>query len=230
MIPQIPMALLVLADARLPAGGHSHSGGAEAAVASGAVCDLATLAAFLRGRLHTQGLTQAALTAAACARALAPARAEAFADLDRHTDARHPAPVQRRVSRAQGRALLRAGRAAWPGPIVEDLAATAPDGPHQAVALGALAAAAGVAPGQAALAAAYTCLTGPATAVLRLLGLDPYGVHAVVAALASDCEGVARTAAAFAHVPFADLPAAGGPLLDITAIEHEQWEVRLFAS
>lgn len=227
---QIPTALLILADARLPAGGHSHSGGAEAAVASGAVRDLGTLSAFLRGRLHTQGLTQAALAAAACACAHDPDRRDQFADLDAHADARHPAPVQRKVSRAQGRALLRAGRAAWAGPILEDLAATAPEGPHQAVALGAVGAAADLGPAEVALTAAYTALTGPATAALRLLGLDPYGVHAAVAALAGECEAVAERAASFADGPLEDLPAAGGPLLDITAIEHEQWEVRLFAS
>ncbi|MGQ0467751.1 MAG: urease accessory protein UreF [Sporichthyaceae bacterium] len=219
-----PTALLILADARLPAGGHSHSGGAEAAVASGAVRDLAGLKAFLRGRLHTQGLTQAALAAAACA------QPGAFAELDAHADARHPAPIQRKVSRAQGRALLRAGRAAWAGPILDELAATTPEGPHQAIALGAVGAAAALVPGDVALAAAYTALTGPATAALRLLGLDPYGVHAAVAALADECEAVAAAAAGYADGPFVDLPAAGGPLLDITAIEHEQWEVRLFAS
>lgn len=58
-------ALLVLADGRFPAGGHAHSGGAEAAVAAGRVRDAEGLAAFCRGRLHTTGLTSAALAAAA---------------------------------------------------------------------------------------------------------------------------------------------------------------------
>ncbi|MFE7620921.1 urease accessory protein UreF, partial [Streptomyces sp. NPDC057496] len=46
-------ALLVLADGRFPAGGHAHSGGAEAAVEQGRVRDAGGLAAFCRGRLHT---------------------------------------------------------------------------------------------------------------------------------------------------------------------------------
>ncbi|MFD8826698.1 urease accessory protein UreF, partial [Streptomyces sp. NPDC059605] len=58
-------ALLVLADGRFPAGGHAHSGGAEAAVEQGRVRDAGDLAAFCRGRLHTAGLTAAALAAAA---------------------------------------------------------------------------------------------------------------------------------------------------------------------
>jgi urease accessory protein len=36
--------------------------------------------------------------------------------------------------------------------------------------------------------------------------------------------------AAAAAEPTDDLPAAGAPLLDITAEDHATWEVRLFAS
>lgn len=60
-------ALLVLADGRFPAGGHAHSGGAEAAVRAGRLGDARDLAEFCRGRLHTTGLTAAGLAAAAAA-------------------------------------------------------------------------------------------------------------------------------------------------------------------
>ncbi|NBF00592.1 urease accessory protein UreF, partial [Nonomuraea sp. K271] len=63
-------ALLLLTDSRLPAGGHAHSGGAEQAIASGAVHDVPSLARFLRGRLHTAGALAAALAATACAQAV----------------------------------------------------------------------------------------------------------------------------------------------------------------
>lgn len=56
-------ALLVLADGRFPAGGHAHSGGAEPAVEAGRIRNAEDLAAFCRGRLHTTGLTSAALAA-----------------------------------------------------------------------------------------------------------------------------------------------------------------------
>ncbi|PWS51763.1 urease accessory protein UreF, partial [Streptomyces sp. FT05W] len=58
-------ALLVLADGRFPAGGHAHSGGAEPAVKAGHIRNAQDLADFCLGRLHTTGLTSAALAAAA---------------------------------------------------------------------------------------------------------------------------------------------------------------------
>ncbi|MGW0206623.1 hypothetical protein ACWDZ8_12650, partial [Streptomyces sp. NPDC003233] len=45
-------ALLVLADGRFPAGGHAHSGGAEAAVKAGRITSAAGLEDFCRGRLQ----------------------------------------------------------------------------------------------------------------------------------------------------------------------------------
>lgn len=60
-------ALLVLADGRFPAGGHAHSGGAEAAVKAGRITGAASLEDFCRGRLHTAGLVAASLAAAAAA-------------------------------------------------------------------------------------------------------------------------------------------------------------------
>lgn len=63
-------ALLLLADGRLPAGGHAHSGGVEAAVSAGRVHDLTTLGSFLRGRLATTGLVNAAFAAAAAHRSM----------------------------------------------------------------------------------------------------------------------------------------------------------------
>jgi urease accessory protein len=209
--------LLLLADGRLPAGGHAHSGGIEAQVAAGRVTDLPTLHAFLRGRLATSGLVAAAFAAAACR------RPGSWAGLDDGLDARTPSPALRKASRAQGRALLRAGRAMWPLPEI------GPE-PHQPVALGVVAAAAGLDAGQAAVAAAHGTVSGPASAAVRLLGLDPYAVHALLARLAEDCDRIACRAARHAGDPVDDLPAAGAPLLDVGAEHHATWEVRLFAS
>lgn len=209
--------LLVLADGRLPAGGHAHSGGLEAAVAAGRVREVADVGGFLRGRLHTAGLVSAAFAASACART-----GRCF-DLDLGLDARTPSPALRRASRAQGRALLRAGRAMWTVPAIGRE-------PHHPVALGALAAAAGLGPLEAAVAAAHGAVSGPASAAVRLLGLDPYAVHALLAGLAPEIDRIAADAAARTDDPVDNLPAAGAPLLDIGAELHATWEVRLFAS
>jgi urease accessory protein len=91
--------------------------------------------------------------------------------------------------------------------------------------LGLVAGAAGLEPEQAALAAAYGSVTGPASAAVKLLSLDPYRVHAVLARLADACDRIAADAA---HREA--LPAASAPLLDLGAEDHATWEVRLFAS
>jgi urease accessory protein len=150
-------------------------------------------------------------------------RTSEFDDLDDGLDARTPSPALRRASRAQGRALLRAGRKMW---RVPDIGRE----PHHPLALGVVADAAGLTPREAAVAAAYGSLTGPATAAVRLLGLDPYGAHALLAALAPECDRIAHDAADHARDPVDELPAAGAPLLDLGAEHHATWEVRLFAS
>ncbi|MCO7222446.1 urease accessory UreF family protein, partial [Klenkia sp. PcliD-1-E] len=90
-------ALLTLADSRLPAGGHTHSGGVEQAIAAGVVHDPRSLEVFLRRRLTTAGATAAGLAAASCRAAVGPEvdRRPALARLDAEADARTPAPALR---------------------------------------------------------------------------------------------------------------------------------------
>ncbi len=83
---------------------------------------------------------------------------------------------------------------------------------------------------EAAVAAAHGTVTGPASAAVRLLGLDPYAVHALLAGLAPECDRIAAAPRRRAGDPVDELPAAGAPLLDIGAELHATWEVRLFAS
>ncbi|MEV4611425.1 urease accessory UreF family protein [Kitasatospora sp. NPDC049258] len=214
-------AFLLLADGRFPAGGHAHSGGAEAAVKAGRIHDAESLAAFLAGRLHTAGLVAAALAATAAA-------GGDLAELDLAADARTPSPAQRVTSRRLGRQLLRAARAAWPHPALDQLHARHPRGAHQSVVLGVTAQAAGLTPEQAAALAAYESVNGPATACVRLLGLDPYQVAAALARLGPQLDAVAAEAVRAARS--GELPAASAPLLDVYAEQHASWKVRLFAS
>ncbi len=280
-------ALLLLADSRLPAGGHGHSGGAEEAVRIGAIHDLPGLAAFLRGRLATAGLVTAALAAAACelgaahlsasprhpadgppaevparTNGVAPAPASAngssphpetgrsgWVRLDAEADARISSPAQREASRTQGRLLLRTSRRIWPSPVLDTLAGAVSQGVHHPLALGAVAAVAGCSPAEAALAAAYTSVTGPATAAVRLLGLDPVAVHRLLADLAPALERVAATVPTGETPRLRDsqdswdsqeswesweswesLPAHAAPALDLLAEQHIRADLRLFVS
>ncbi|MFF1496022.1 urease accessory protein UreF, partial [Streptomyces sp. NPDC058304] len=93
-------ALLILADGRFPAGGHAHSGGAEAAVAAGRIKDAGSLENFCRGRLHTAGLVAAARGAAA------PARPDPQA-LGGAADAPPPGAARRATPRKRGRQMWR---------------------------------------------------------------------------------------------------------------------------
>jgi urease accessory protein len=220
-------ASLLLADARFPAGGHAHSGGVEPAATAGTVTGLASLEPFLRGRLRTAGLSAAGLAAAACALAGREAAAAAWDELDAEADARTPSPAQREASRRQGRALLRAARAAWPDARwLNDLGRP----PHHAIALGACAAAAGLPALEAARIAAYQAVSGPSSAAVRLLALDPMAAAAVVARLAGEVDRVAEAAASLADGPLADLPFPSAPALDLLAEAHARTEVRLFES
>jgi urease accessory protein len=124
------------------------------------------------------------------------------------------------------------------------------------VAVGAVSANAGVGRHGAAIVAAQASVSGAAWAAVRLLGLDPFSVAALLADLTAAVDAVASEATErlvsgeaaspnTASVVFAGtetesrlqiqsllaaLPAAGGPLTDIAAVTHTQREVRLFAS
>ncbi|MFH9233472.1 urease accessory protein UreF [Streptomyces globisporus] len=219
--------LLILADGRFPAGGHAHSGGAEPAVAAGRITDVGTLAEFCRGRLHTAGLVAAALAAAA-------ATGHDPLALDRAADARTPVAALRNTARKLGRQMMRAARATWPSAELDALAAALPRGAHQPVVLGVAARSAGLDPLDAAYAAVYESVSGPATATVRLLSLDPFDASAVLARLAPELDRVAAAATAAAQRVREEgvgaLPAASAPLLDISAQQHATRPARLFAS
>ncbi|GGL87421.1 urease accessory protein UreF [Streptomyces fumigatiscleroticus] len=194
---------------------------------AGRVTDAASLADFCRGRLHTTGLVSASLAAAAAA-GTDPAA------LDAAADARTPSPALRTAARRLGRQLLRAARATWPGAELDALARRFPKGAHQPVVLGLVARAAGLGPLDAAYCAAYESVSGPATATVRLLSLDPFDATAVLARLAPELDRVADRAVEAAR-RVADegvdaLPAASAPLLETGAQAHAGWPVRLFAS
>ncbi|HEY5857644.1 MAG TPA: urease accessory UreF family protein [Aldersonia sp.] len=206
-------ALFTLADSRLPIGGHVHSGGAEEAVASGLVRDLATLEAFLRRRIRTAALVSASIAAAVCDGRLDARTADAA------TDARTPAPAARAASRAQGRGLLRLAKHAWRHHDWAELGAR----PHLPVVTGVAGRLVAATAAETAAVLVYTTMTGSATAAQRLLALDPADVAALTLRLADLCDETATRAAR-------DLHAESDPLLDVLAQRHTARELPLFAS
>jgi urease accessory protein len=220
-------SLLLLADGRFPAGAHAHSAGVESAVRAGDVVDVTTLGRYLRGRLATTGVTDAAFAAAATGVALG-AGGDLVA-LDAEYDARVLSPRLRGISRRLGRQLHRAAAAAWDHPALHSVAAL-PGGPHQPLVVGAAVAAAGGAPTDAAAIAVHHLANAVTTAGVRLLGLDPIACAAVQADAAAWIAAQLADAASWAVAAPATLPGAGGTLTEILGEHHGTWDHRLFVA
>jgi len=210
--------LLLLADGRLPAGGHAYSAGVEAAVRFGDIVDEATLERYLAGRLATTGVTEAAFAVAASV-------TRTYDELDRELTARLLSPRAREVGVRMGRQLLRAGRRAWPSPVLDGL-----DGCQQPIVLGALAGIAGCGPIETAGLVMHHLSAAVASAGTRLLGLDPLGVLAAQARTTTLIDGLVEPADTWAGQPYAALPASGGALTDILGEDHGRWDARLFVA
>lgn len=220
----VSAGVLLLADGRSPTGGLAHSGGVEAAARAGVVSDEATLLEMLETRLATAGLVAAGLAAAACSIAGEADFAPGLTQLDIEADARMPSEAARMASRAQGRGLLRLARASWPHPVYGP-GGPLGDRPHHSLVLGVAVCAAGGTSLDAALVAALASVSGPASAAVRLLGLDPIAVTGLLAQLGRRVEEIARAA-----VSAAELPSAGHPLLDVFAEHHAARSSTLFTS
>jgi urease accessory protein len=211
------MLQLLLADSRFPSGAYAHSLGLEQAVADG----LTDVPAFMAARLRLVAESDARFAVEArrvAARDDAtPAAIAALADEWR---ARCPSPVLRDASRRLGAQLLRSAAAIWPLPVAE-----AP----RPLALGAVAAAAGLSDVDTAELALYDDASTVASAALKLLPLDPAVTARWVAELAPRMELAARAIAADA-TPLEDLPAPAAVALELAAPVHQRTRERLFAS
>jgi urease accessory protein len=223
--------VLLLADGRFPVGGHSHSGGIEAAMGDGRVTSIDDVEAFTIGRLHTTGLVEATLVAATVVRLTAPdATTDVLTTLDAEADGRVPSAPLRSASRRLGHQLTRAAGVCWPHPIVVALGGVHADGPHQPIALGAVAVAARVGALDAATLALHHALTTPAQAAIKIAGLDPFAIAALTARMAGIVDDLASRAYEFARGPLHELPCASAPLVEIAATTHDQKLHRLFAT
>jgi urease accessory protein len=218
--------LLLILDSRSPAGAHNHSGGMEAAIDAGWINNLADLALFCRGRLHTSGLVAAAFAAASCRGWSSGWDAEDWRQLDDELSARTPSQAVRAASRTMGNGLRRLLAVTVPeADLASAWSRISPPAPHHPLVLGAACALTGGSPQLAARAAALGACTTATSAAVRLLGFDPYAVHGMLADLAPLIEQIADAASSALR-----LPDDSAPALDLLADAHLAKEVRLFAS
>jgi urease accessory protein len=243
--PHALSVAMLLADARLPSGGHAHSASLEPALLGG--MPTVSVPAWLVGRATTVSLVEAG-TAVVTARLLAAAadgrvvegagaapdglRVDGgfgLADVVRAWAARTPAPALRDAARLLGRGYLRLARTLWAdSPGVRALTAhDATAGPlPRAVVLGAVAAAAGLPAADTVRLTVYDDAQTAASALLKLEPLDPVTpVRWVLEACAAAEPHVLRVAACTTPE---DIPASGSPQTEGWAQAHALLSQRLF--
>jgi urease accessory protein len=214
---------LLLADSRFPAGAHAHSLGLEQAVEDGLRADEVPAFAAARLRLVAEADARVAVAARRAA-----ATGAALHDLDAEWCARCPSPALRDVGRRLGAQLLRSAETVWDDPRIAAYRAASTATPRP-VALGLVAAAAGLDDERTALLALYDDAATVTSAALKLLPLDPAVTTRWLAQLAPAMTLAARAVAADQR-PLAEQPAPAAVALELAAPIHQQRRERLFAS
>lgn len=219
MQPAAQTISLLLADARLPSGGHAQSSGVEPALLGGLPVDQIGL--FLAARARTTTMVDAATAVVARHAAL---DCRPMTRIERAWSARTPSGAIRDASRDLGRGLLRLAAAVWPEATSSfgDMGAS----PPRPLVLGAIAAHTGL---DAETLVRLTIYDDMACAVAALLKLEPGdpagGVRLVLEACASMEPHVSRLAAITEH---AHIPAAGAPQAEAWSQDHAVTTRRLF--
>lgn len=219
---------MLLADGRFPAGSYAHSLGLEQAVADG--LDGCGVADFIAARLRLVAEPEARLAVAARRGALRDGAQGALV-VDEECCARCPSAVLRESSRRLGRALLRSASAVWPPPqgaLIERYRLTSHSTPRP-IALGVVAAAAGIDDAELAAVALYDDAATVASAALKLLPLDPPHASRWLAGQAAWIERAALAVAADERPP-AEQPAPAAMGLELRAAVHHQRTERFFVS
>jgi urease accessory protein len=202
---------LMLADARTPTGGFAQSGGIEPAR-----LQVEQIPAFLRGRLGTVGVLDAAVAAAA-------ARGTDPMALEGEWAARTPAEPLRHAAGRQGRALLRLAGHLRPGAL--DDYATASNATPRPVVLGLLGLALDLDPHAIARVCLYDDAATCCAAVPKLYPIDAAKVAGWLVELAQLIDRLALQAATATA-----LPAFSAPLLELRAAVHATDTRRLFVT
>lgn len=225
------IAALLLADGRLPTGGHAHSAGLEPALAAGMPSD--RVPDYVHARLVTVGRVEAAATVLShrWARALEPGaggpeQSGGLANIQDELLARTPSAPLRDASGQLGRGLTRLVARLWPrAPAAAALQAIA-GAPQRPVALGVATALAGTDELQAARICLYDDAQSVASAALKLLPVDPIDPVGWLLDATSTLEQVAAEAMQVSGA--ADLPATTAPLVEQWSLSHHLTQRRIF--
>lgn len=211
--------LLTWLSPAFPVGAFAWSGGLETAITDQRVTDSEHLRSWLDGQLHHGSLkTDAILLAAAHA---AEADAAALAELADLTLALTSARERHAELTITGASFIKAA-VAWPHPVLGRL----PDPCPYPVAVGAIAAAHGVARVDTVVAWLTAAVHQQVSVAIRLVPLGQTDGLRVVAALEPDIAALATTAASSS---LADLGAMSYAA-DIAQMRHEALEPRIFRS
>ena len=213
------MALL-LADARLPAAGHTQSAGVEPGLAHG--LDAEQLPAYCRTRLSTVVRTEAATAVVARHHALTGGSLDA---VETAWAARTPSDAMRATARVLGRGLLRLARRTWPAAVARWPADAQPP---RSLVLGAIAAETGLSAVELARVVAYDDVQTVLSAALKLLPLDPADATAWCVELLPDVDRLAVEVSTLSATP--DIPATGSPQIEGWAQAHARTTRRLFSA
>lgn len=218
------IASMLLADGRLPTGGHAHSSGLEPALAGGLL--QSQVPDFIRGRLETVGLVEAAATVVTRRWAISAGGAGELEEISRELLARTPSAPLREASIQLGRGLARLASRLWPQhPAVQMLMAL-PGHPMRPLALGVFTAISGMDDLQAARSCLYDDAQTVASAALKLLPVDPAEPVEWLLRATPTIETVAAAAVAVEGVT--DIPATTGPLVEQWSLEHHARSRRIF--
>jgi urease accessory protein len=211
---------LLLADARLPAAGHTQSAGLEPGLADG--LDASGLSAYCRTRLATVTRTDAATTVVARHHAMI---GRSLYTVEAAWAARTPSDAMRATARTLGRGLLRLARRTWPDAVAGWASDAAPP---RAVVLGAIAAATGLPAVELARVVAYDDVQTVLAAALKLLPLDPAEATAWCVELLPDVDRFAEDLSSLTEAT--DIPATGSPQIEGWAQVHARTTRRLFSA
>jgi urease accessory protein len=216
------LRLLAWLSPAFPTGGFAYSHGLEWAIESGDARSIAGLVAWLVDILEQGSGRSDAILMRHAHRATGAGDWTALAEIAELSAALPFGRERRLETTAQGRAFLNAA-AAWPGPILARLAEADVGYP---VAVGAVAAAHGVAEDRAALGLLHAFAANLVSAAVRLVPLGQQAGLRVLAAL----EPVLLSTAAQTRSAVLDDLGTATLRADLAALHHETQYTRLFRS